>query len=485
MPEKICPRCQQPMNRDAKSGFWISACGYKVPETLEEARTRMQAKGSRPQVAISFRGTIDPRAMSVFETAHDHLWNGDKEGAIKSMRQTLDLQPEFVDPYVWLAKLCDDPRDQRNYLEEALARDAGNLEALRLLMVMNGEMTAEEAARSAGANDPRRVEVDEAVKASTQTLICPVCGGGLTVDEQSGRVVCRFCGYLQPMEKKRSSKEGSSLGAALLKRRGQAVQWVIGKRLLHCKQCGTDRTIPATQLSHVCPFCGANAVIESDALKTVEQPDTILPFLFNEDQAKTVIRERLKKLDQKLAGLLDDNRVDRALLDGLYLPLWVFDALVKVSQTTFDQRTPNSREQARTFKPYQNIEFQDGMVGVGVFGMKQPPLLDEISEYNLSAAEAYEPKRLARYPAALYDVDFDAASLTARSRISALMRQRYERSDNGSVTVNAYANIVQMSFSLMLAPVWIATLYERDGEIRSAVVNGQTGEIALGKAHKP
>jgi len=37
----------------------------------------------------------------------------------------------------------------------------------------------------------------------------------------------------------------------------------------------------------------------------------------------------------------------------------------------------------------------------------------------------------------------------------------------------------------MLAPVWIATLYERDGEIRSAVVNGQTGEIALGKAHKP
>jgi len=125
-------------------------------------------------------------------------------------------------------------------------------------------------------------------------------------------------------------------------------------------------------------------------------------------------------------------------------------------------------------------------LGVPVFGMKQPPILKQISEYELSAAQAYDPKLLARTPAALYDVDFDAASLTARSHITATMRERYERGGSGqSLDVKVYANVLQMTFTLLLVPVWIATLYERDGEIRAAVVNGQTGAVALGDSRKP
>lgn len=484
MPDKLCPRCQQPMTLDLASGFWMCPQQHRLPESFEEAQARMKARGSRPSVAITYGGEIEPRTRSVFETAHDHLWRGDTAGAIRYFRQALDLQPDFLDPYFWLAKLSDDEREKRSYLEETLARDPGNIEALRLLMVLNGEMTAEEAERAKHANDPKRVQVDDPVKATTQTLLCPVCGGGLTVDEASGRVVCKFCGYIAPLEKQRSEREGMALGAALLKRRAQAVQWVIGERLLRCKQCGTERTIPASKLSHVCPFCGANAVIESDALKTVEKPDTILPFAVNEDEAKALIRERLKGFDQRMAGLLDDNRVAHAVIDGMYLPLWVFDALVTVSQTTFDSRTPNSRNEMRNFKPYDSVQSQEGMVGVCVFGMKQPPVLHEIVDYELSAAQAYDPQRLARYPAALYDVDFDRASLQARSVISGRLRERYER-NTGRIVVNVYANVVQMTFSLMLVPVWIATLYERDGEVRAAVVNGQTGAVALGKSHKP
>ena len=484
MPEKACPRCQQPMRLDTQSGFWVCPNKHRVPETLDEAQTRMKAKGERPSVTLTYRGKLEARTKSVFETAHDYLWQGDPTRAVQIFKQAVDLQPDFVDAYLWLAKLTDDPTQKRHYLDDVLARDPGHIEALRLLMVLNGEMTPEEAERSIQAADPRRQQAEGAVKATTQTLICPVCGGGLTVDEASGRVVCKFCGYLAPLEK-RSDREGGTLGVALLKRRAQAVQWVIGERLLRCKQCGTERTIPAGRLSHVCPFCGANAVIESDALKTVEKPDTLLPFVVTEDQAKLAIRERLNKLDQRMAGLLDDNRVAHAVIEGLFVPLWVFDALVNVSQTTTDQRMPNSRDQVRTFKPYENIQFQDGMVGVPVFGMKQPPILKHISEYELSSAQAYDPKLLARTPAALYDIDFDAASLTARSHITQTMRDRYERGSGQSVEVKVYANVLQMTFMLMLVPVWIATLYERDGEVRAAVVNGQTGAVALGDSRKP
>jgi hypothetical protein len=41
-----------------------------------------------------------------------------------------------------------------------------------------------------------------------------------------------------------------------------------------------------------------------------------------------------------------------------------------------------------------------------------------------------------------------------------------------------------MSFQLLLVPVWLATLHETDGDTRRALVNGQTGECALGKTEK-
>lgn len=484
MSPKTCRRCQQPMTLDTKAGIWACPNGHTVPETLDEAQARMKTRGERPTVAITFRGQLEPRARSLFDAAHAYLWRDDRAAAIRALEQARDLQSDFTDAYLWLAKLSDDPGTQRHNLEEALARDPGNLEALRLMMVLNGELTPEEARRALTEGTPQQRVAEQPVKATAQTLICPVCGGGLTVDEASGRVVCKFCGYLAPLEKQRSDREGSSLGVALLKRRAQAVQWVIGERLLRCQQCGSERTIPANRLSRVCPFCGANAVIESDALKTVEQPDTIIPFVVTEDEAKAAIRDRLKQLDERVAGMIDDNRVAHAVLEGVYLPLWVFDALLNVSQTTIDRRTPNSRDQLRTFQPYQNVNFPDGMVGVPIFGMKQPPILDRIAEYTLSAAQAYEPERLARHPAALYEIDFDAASLIARARITEAVRGRYKR-ESASVEVTPYVNVTQMTFTLMLAPVWIATLYERDGELRPAVVNGQTGAVALGVARKP
>ena len=44
--------------------------------------------------------------------------------------------------------------------------------------------------------------------------------------------------------------------------------------------------------------------------------------------------------------------------------------------------------------------------------------------------------------------------------------------------------IQNMSFRLVLLPVWVASLMEDDGDVRAALVNGQTGKVALGKAEK-
>jgi hypothetical protein len=98
---------------------------------------------------------------------------------------------------------------------------------------------------------------------------------------------------------------------------------------------------------------------------------------------------------------------------------------------------------------------------------------------------AYEPSLLARYPASLYTLDFSAASLEARSAASQQMRQLHGEGAGRDVDVNVFTSVIQMSFMLVLMPVWVATLTERDGDLRLALINGQTGRIALGRAQKP
>lgn len=471
----------------ANAVYRCKNCLHKVPqpqESLEQAMARMRAKGARPPVAITYRGALDNRVRSIFESAHDALWREHKAEALRLFAQAIDLQRDFTDAHLWIAKTTDDPKHKREHLEIVLAYDPGHAEALRMLMVMTGRMTAEEAEKSKRGDSPILRRADAPVKAETEALLCPVCGGRLTVDAANNRVVCAFCGHVAALSQPQAA--GDVLGMALMERRAQDVRWIVGERIMHCRQCGAERTITPGRMSMQCPFCGSNQVLEQDALGTLERPSWLIPFRFNEESAKAEIRARLKGVGERISGLLDDNRVVRATLEGVYLPFWLFDAQVEVTRTVIDKRTPHSRDQVRTFVPYESIRIPDGVTDLAVCAVKSPPtaLTRDLGEYDTSARVPYDAKLLATYPAALYDLDFEEASLAARGLISQQMRERHGHSPSENVTVNVFSAVLQMTFALALMPVWIATLYERDGDVRTALVNGQTGRVVLGKARK-
>ncbi|NDJ63315.1 MAG: hypothetical protein GYB67_19500 [Chloroflexi bacterium] len=226
-------------------------------------------------------------------------------------------------------------------------------------------------------------------------------------------------------------------------------------------------------------------MITKDALGSFEQPAALLPFRVSEDAAKDIIRERLRGLSERLAGLLRDNRVARAAIEGVYLPFWLFDGVVEVTRTTVEI-TP-SGERQRDINPYQHERFQDGVLDVAVCAMQSSPpsaLTARLGNYDLSGLVNYAPRLLARHPAALYDLDFDAASLQARGLIAERMRERYSENASRRHQEHVYSMVQQMSFRLVLLPVWLVTLYERDGDVRPALINGQTGEAVLGRAEQ-
>jgi hypothetical protein len=465
-------------------------CGYSPLDadmSLEEKMVEVKARGPRRHVQRYHRGEVNPSANSAFETGHDFLHRGDQQEALNAFRRAVDYQPDFVDAHLWIAQVADDPRIKRDHLETVLAYDSGNLEAIRQLMVLDGRMSPEQAARTHHYNDPQLKRAETPIETTTTALLCPVCSGNLTVDDETGRVECRFCGYSGMMEPapQRSGDGAEILSVALLERKAQAVKWVIGERLLHCNECGAQRTIPARKLSEVCPFCGSNHVIVKDALDSFEQPDGLVQFRVTPEEAVENIRQQLKGMSERIKGWFDNNKVASAKLDGLFLPFWVFDGLADVTKTTIDTRMPDRRTQK--VNPYTSTTFTDAQNDVMVCGVTTPApqLTAKLGDYELDKVIPYQPKLLAKYPAELYTIDFDNASLEARSIIGKTMRERHHTPTyNSEVQVNIFTAVRQMSFRLLLLPMWMATLTEVDGDTRMALVNGQTGQVVLGKTEK-
>jgi len=461
-------------------------CGYVRPDEisgLEEKERAVKAHGAAPPVELTYKGTINPSAMAAFNSGQEALFNGDKPGALQSFRRAADYMPEWTDAHLWIAKMADDEQTKRDELSIVLANAPNNLEAVRLLMVLNGRLTPEQAAKTYRDNDPQRWQIG-VLNAKVTELICPTCGGDLTISEQSGRVECRFCGYSASHVKQPSDASGDLLSMALLERKAQPVHWNVGQRLIQCQQCGAEQTIPAGQMSQRCRFCGANAVIVTDSLGSFTQPEELIPFQCDESHAEEEISQALNSLGEKLLGLFGRHSVERRNIEGVYLPFWIFDAVIEVTRV----RTVSGIEQ-------DHESMTDMQPDIAVCAVKSPGphLTGQLGGYDFSVAVRYEPRWLAKFPAQLYRIDFDAASLEAHAKAAAVMKHKYARRrqevqdfqhSRTPEIVYVYPQVQNMSFRLALLPVWIASLAIAGGDERLAIVNGQSGKTALGRPHR-
>ncbi|PJF41063.1 MAG: hypothetical protein CUN54_02870 [Phototrophicales bacterium] len=491
--ERTCPDCGEELTLNFSNYTATCAhCGYRRNSLtgLDEKANQVKEHGPQHAVLLTHKGEIYPRARSAFYTGHDHLHRGNPEAALEAFQRALSLQPDFTDAHLWIAKLIDDEAAKREHLSFILANDPAHLEATREIMILNGDMTREEAERTHHYNDPELRQADEAVQAAFDTLECPVCMGDLTVHDDNNHVECKFCGYTATRPQPTMGIGATSLTAALLKRKAQQTKWVIGERLLHCNNCGAQRTIPGTKLSSHCPFCDSNQVIVQDALDSFEQPVGLIPFAITRNEAGEHIKKQLSTFGNRLRGIFDNNKVARATLNGYYLPFWIFDVYVQVTQTTMYYGGMGGG-----YIPAQRSEYSDAVYDIAVCGVTSPPqhLTAKLGAYNLKKMVAYDPQLLARYPAELYSIDFDKAALEARSIVAKQMREKYNHGvrrrsgfeDEREEEIQVSTMPQYMDFQLVLMPVWVVTLIEEDDDMRTALVNGQTGTVVLGKARKP
>jgi ribosomal protein S27E len=490
---KRCPRCESEnsLYLDDDRLLTCRQCGHKQRETPEVA-AKAPAEDPRKRWTISYgtplSATIDRWAETKFSSAMAFADREMWEEALTCFRQAIDQQSDFLDAYLWIARLTLDEKEKREAYGEILANISNHLEATRELMVLNGQLSREEADRSMNSDEQVIKDAEAPVKARLIEIECENCGGSLEVTAGQSEVSCQFCAHVQQIE----TKQGigmQSLTMAMLKERGQAVKWRVGKHLLHCDNCGAERIISSDSMTVECPFCGSDHVIKADALQSFIQPDGLIPFLIDQKEASAAIEKELNSTVEKFKGIFGNNRPKNIRYTPVFLPFWVFDVVANVIVVR-QRRKSKSRDlgYAAAFEnASQRQEFGDSLNNIPYCGTNTPPrsLTSRLAEYDYGAVMEYDPKRLANATAQLYAIDFQKASIGVRKDVGEWFRFRHHQDSYDEVTVSVNHIIQNMSFRLLLLPVWVATITEDDGDIRLGLVHGQKGKAVLGKAYKP
>jgi DNA-directed RNA polymerase subunit RPC12/RpoP len=487
-----CPQCGKRMLLNfTTSVVACPGCGYVRPDEISQVGQKMQevkANQQRPAVQITHRGEITAAARAAFDTGLDQLYQGNLTEAIRHFRRAIDFQTDFVDAHLWIAKTVEDEKAKRDYLGNVLAYSPNHLEAMRMMMVLNGRLTAEEAARTINENNAPKQQEAEEVAAKIKALVCPQCGGHLTLNEQIGRVYCSSCGY--SAAKPKGGVAEDLLTMALIERRAKPIKWNVGKRVFQCQQCGAEHTLTAEKLSARCRFCDSQNVIVHDLVNSFEQPNGILPFTLTADEARTLIDKHLQGMKERVNEFIfSGNKVaEISAVEGAYLPFWAFDIDVAMSRSRTNY--------ANVFQELAPEQWLEIMPDTLICAVKSLPVrfVDPMTNYDISKAVPYQPNYLAKYPAQLYTIDFDKASYEARGQAMERVRARYrpqeertykdEMGQERKEITRTSGHVQNMTLQLLLLPVWTATLTERDGDVRLALVNGQTGKVSMGLYRK-
>lgn len=469
--QHICPDCGAPEGLYKRDDNHVACrlCDWYASETIgsveiddalsqSDPKTQLDLRDLRDFEPISYyvqnRDRVSVWGMAAYESALDHVRNREWDEAILDLRRALDMDFGLYEAHLWLGRLLQNDAEQREHLKKVSFRAEGLLE----LMYLDGQISLTQLQNALQNKQELQTRVvDDVIKSETTILTCPICGGDMTTHPITGHVECAYCGHILDTESEKI-EEGQTVQTGMLLQQTVETKWVVNSRLIHCNNCGAERTLTDNQMGAYCLYCGSHHIVLRDALESFRAPDGIIPFTIPKEQADEAIQERLFARWERFKGVFVNNTVKQATLTGMYLPFWIF-------------KIPLRKE-------------FDYYIFPAVLS-PSPRLIDKITAYDLSMIQSYTPSALARYSAEVYQVDFDKASLSMRSYL-----RRIVPDDNPFETTmvevsHRWSIVNETTYQLILLPMWIATLIEDDDDVRIGLVNGQTGQAVLGKARKP
>lgn len=380
-------------------------------------------------------------------------------------------------PYIWLSATTDDPDEQREYLEKAVAIDPTNAAARRGLALLVGKIDPSQLAPQGSA--PGQRQPDGALDASGHTFQCPQCGGRMTFSISAGVLTCEYCGYEQSDTAVRgvgavADRAEQVFDFVMPTRHGHA--WAEAQHRLSCQHCGALTILPPGRKAMQCAYCGSNQLVESSEYQELIDPQVIAVMQIDEKAAVQRVQEWLGK------GVFTPDTLtmagQRVRLRPAYYSFWTFDGTIEVRWTC---EVAEGSGNSKRWTPRSGVEmqfFSDALVqGVKALSDRE---LASIEPFNLVEVEQFKAGHLAGWPAIFYDRSLSDASLVGRQKVMKQMRsQLYDLIEIGREKRNVNFGAGSWSgltFKHILLPIWMGA-YQFQGKEYHVLVNGQTGKV--------
>jgi hypothetical protein len=308
---------------------------------------------------------------------------------------------------------------------------------------------------------------------------CPQCAGQTAYSVARGGLTCSSCGYYEPPPQNLVGKGAEDFEFKVETLSRAARGWGEARKELECELCGGFTSVPLDSLTHTCPFCGSQQVIQRQAPQDVLRPRSLIPFAIDPTTCSQQVATWLGSTWMAPRGLR--GLAATTSFTAIYIPFWTFDARVDADWRAEVERTEGSGRRARKVWRWESGQvwrvFDDLLTG----GSRRVSLLllGQISGYDSGQLVQYDPKYLAGISAQSYDIQLEDAWEMAR----ALMREQVRaecRARAGTSNVRNFS--VQLDYAdetwrYILVPLYIAA-YRHGRKSYQVLVNGQTGAVA-------
>lgn len=308
---------------------------------------------------------------------------------------------------------------------------------------------------------------------------CPRCGANTAYSIAGGGLECTYCGYQQAPDRPPVGKSAAGFEFTVEVVERAAHGWGVERKELACQNCGAHTSLPAESLSHTCPFCSSNRVVQRQAPQDELRPRFLIPFQVEQDRVRDIARGWLGNSWMTPRNL--GQAASRADFSAIYLPGWSFDLVADGQWRAevgyqYDEEIKWRWKQGEVSKRFRH-HLVSGTTRI------TPGLLAKIWNFTLTDLAAYEPAYLAGLQAQAYDVQLDAAWETARSdlreqtmkraREQALEPAKAKKLRNFTLAVD----FADEEWRYLLLPFYLAA-YQHKDRTYQVVINGQTGAIA-------
>jgi tetratricopeptide (TPR) repeat protein len=398
---------------------------------------------------------------------------GEKAEARRYLERVLNLNPpeeERMEALYWLAEISEDPKEQRDCLEEILANNLGDARARRKLAILDGRLKPEEIV------DPDRIPAPRAGEmgnGAARSFTCPKCGARMVYAPDGKTLLCEYCESREQLGGARPSRGGESDDFIVAMATAKAQRKPVQARAISCRGCGSNFILPPHIITQTCPYCATPYALEQVEMRQLDAPDGIIPFTIGEQRAKQALRAWFQQAD--LAQR--QPRVTRGL--GIYLPVWLFDVGGQIDWT------------GQIYKEKRAVPVSGARV-VGEYGLLVPAtqklgadLRPAFWQFDLSVVQPFDLRFLADWMAETFTISAADAALEARRQAQEKLKRQVQAEELDQAVQNftmRTANMLVESYRLVLLPVWLAS-YTLGADPRryELLINGQTAEVLAQK----